>query len=79
MTDTLQIQTEVLPGGKIEVEAPELREGERVTVTVSRTNAPQDHRRTVLEVLDSLPGHPLFETPQDADRYLCEERDSWDA
>jgi hypothetical protein len=61
------------------VESPDLNEGDCVEITVVRAEEPPVRHRTVLEVLDSLPGQRLFNTPEDVDRYLREERDSWDA
>jgi hypothetical protein len=35
-------------------------------------------RRFALEILDELPGGQLFKTPEEADAYLRQERQSWD-
>ncbi|MBW3624035.1 MAG: hypothetical protein KY468_11565 [Armatimonadetes bacterium] len=35
-------------------------------------------RRSVLDIIEDLPGGILFKTPQEADEYLQAERDSWD-
>jgi hypothetical protein len=57
------------------------------SVDVSEGSSPQSHpstapssqRRSMLELLESLPPGPrLFKTPEEADRYIQEERDSWD-
>jgi hypothetical protein len=40
MGATLEIQTKVLPGNKIEVEAPDLRVGDQVKVTIERAETP---------------------------------------
>jgi hypothetical protein len=40
---------------------------------------PNPPRRSVLEIIDSLKGHRLFETAEEADTYLQKERDSWES
>ena len=35
-------------------------------------------RRSALAVLEELPGQRLFKTSEEADRYLQEERNSWE-
>ncbi|MGH7137766.1 MAG: hypothetical protein ACREHD_18615 [Pirellulales bacterium] len=73
----MRLQTTVLPGHRIEFSSPDLADGDTVEVIVmSGATAP---RRTMLELLQSLPNGPqLFATPQDADRYLLNERQSWE-
>jgi hypothetical protein len=77
MTNTLKIQTEVLPGNKIEVDAPELSVGDRVDVTVVRTQ-PGAPRRSAVEVLDEIYARIPPGDPEEMDRRWREERDSWD-
>ena len=79
MQAALHIKTTVLPGNRIEVTAPELTGGEAVDVFLVLPQAAAPARRSMLELLESLPPGPrLFKTPEEADRYLQEERDSWD-
>jgi hypothetical protein len=74
----LRTQTTVLPGHRIEVSAPELEEGTRVDVLVIPATTPPAQRRSVLEIIESLQGHRLFQTPDQVRRHLQEERDAWD-
>ena len=81
--DALRVVTQVLPGGRIELTAPELPEGGTVEVIVVLPGpaGPSAERLSegVLDILASLPPGPrLFKTPEEADRYLRQERDSWD-
>lgn len=75
MQTALRVTATVLPGNKIEVTAPELREGE--TVDVFEVN-PSSPRHSALEIIHGLKRHRLFQSPEEVDTYLQEERDSWD-
>lgn len=73
--------TTVLPGHRIEITAPDLREGEQVQVVVIPATPPAGERKpgaSALDIIESLKGHRLFETAEEVDRYINEERDSWD-
>jgi hypothetical protein len=74
----LRTQAIVLPGHRIEVSAPELVEGTRVEVTIVSPTGPAPSSRSALEIIQSLKGHRLFQTPEQVRRYLEEERDAWD-
>jgi hypothetical protein len=85
--DALRVQAKVLPGHRIQLTAPELPEGETVDVIVvipkaapAQADVAADPQpRHVLDILASLPPGPrLFKTPEEADRYLQQERDAWD-
>ena len=85
MNAALHIKTTVLPGKRIEVSAPEFPEGAAVDVflvlpTPDKIAAPPvaQSRPSALDIIASLQGHRLFQTPEEVDRYLQEERDSWD-
>lgn len=79
MQAALRMETTILPGHRIEVSAPELPEGARVEVIVVLPKAPTAPRRSMLDFLATLPPGPLlFRTPEDANQYVHEERDSWD-
>jgi hypothetical protein len=79
MQPALRLETTVLPGHRLEISAPELPEGAKVEVIVVLPEKPVPARRSVLEFLATLPPGPLlFKTPEDVNRYLQEERDSWD-
>jgi hypothetical protein len=81
MQAALHITTRVLPGRRVEFNAPELEEGTNVEVFVVSTQTSEtamQPRRSALEIIESLQGHRLFQTAEEVDRYLQEERDSWD-
>jgi hypothetical protein len=78
MDSALHIRTSVLPGSRVEITVPDLREGDPIDVFLvfpTPSNGPQ---QSALEIIESLRGHRLFRTPEDVDRYIKEERDSWD-
>jgi hypothetical protein len=78
MSVAVQITTRVLPGNRVEVVSPLLREGDDVEVTVvvpSRPPAQAD----ILTFLDSLPpNRRSAEEWADYDREFQRERDAWD-
>jgi hypothetical protein len=79
MQSALRIETTILPGHRLEISAPELPEGAKVEVIVVLPEKPQPRRMSMLEFLAKLPPGPLlFKTPEEANRYLQEERDSWE-
>jgi hypothetical protein len=79
MQAALRMETTVLPGHRLEITAPELPEGAKVEVIVVLPAAPATGRQSMLEFLATLPPGPLlFETPEEANRYIQEERDSWE-
>ena len=75
MNKALHITTKVLPGGRIVIENPDLSEGDEVHVSVSpaRTIA----NRSAMAILADAPGNRSFETVEQVDDYIQEERDSW--
>lgn len=80
MVRELHIRARVQPGGKIEVESPELTEGEDVDVTISSSadeTAPEK-KRSIADIMAEAPGHLLFKSAKDVDDYIREERASWD-
>ena len=79
MQTALRLETTVLPGHRLEITAPELPEGAKVEVIVVLPERQELRRISMLEFLATLPPGPLlFKTPEDANRYLQEERDSWE-
>jgi hypothetical protein len=42
-------------------------------------STPEKEKRSAIDILTSAPGQQLFRTPEEADRYIREERDSWDS
>lgn len=73
----LHIRPKVSAGGKIGVEAPGPWGGERVAVSMVPGGESPAKSKTVMDVLDILPGHRRFETLDGVNRFLHEERDSW--
>ncbi len=79
MQAALRLETTVLPGHRLEITAPELPEGARVEVIVVLPASPPARRMSMLEFLATLPPGPLlFQTPEEVNRYIQEERDSWE-
>jgi hypothetical protein len=82
MRVALRLKTRVLPGGRIEVTAPELPENANVELIVmfpEETEAPREFK-DVLEFLDSLT--PVQRTPEEwaqVEREFQQERNSWDS
>lgn len=77
MRSALHIKTTILPGHRIEISIPELPVGETVEVHIMPKLSSLAHR-SAIEVLEETPGQRLFKTSAEADRYLQEERDSWE-
>ena len=75
----LHTTARVQSGNKIEITAPELKEGQDVDVfLIPRPSAAQP-RRSVLEFLDSLPTGPRSAATWDEiERQFQQERDGWD-
>ena len=78
MATMIQIRTVVRPDGKIEVSAPGLVPGQRVTVSIEAENETPAEQRHVLVIVAHLPGHQLFQSAEEVDVYIREERDSWE-
>jgi hypothetical protein len=77
MTIAVQVKTTVLPGHRIEIEAPELPEGQPATVFVV-VDEELPPKRPLKEVLGDYPGGQLFKSAAEVEAYLKAERDSWD-
>jgi hypothetical protein len=78
MDSALHIKTTVLPGCRIEVASPELKEGAPVDVFLVMPESGAASRGSALEIIRRLKGHRLFHSPEEVDRHLKEERDAWD-
>lgn len=74
----LRVETEVLPGGRIEITEPSLPPGEAVEVIVLRQRTATQERRSVVDILAEAPGHRQFKTAVDVETYLRNEHDAWD-
>lgn len=79
MATAVHIKTTILPGGKIEISAPELPPGKQVDVFVVVEGEEPTKKRRALDILEKAPGHRLFQTAEEVDAYIREERDSWDS
>jgi len=77
MTIPFQVQTTILPGHRIEIQAPELPEGRAVTVLVLVDEPPVPKRR-LRDILADYPGGQLFRSAEEVDDYLRAEREAWD-
>jgi hypothetical protein len=72
----LRFQTTVLPGHRIQVAAPEIPEGTLVDVII--VPAKTALGPSALDIIESLHGHRLFQTPEQVTQHLQEQRDAWD-
>ncbi len=79
MLRTLHQRAIVLPGGKIEIVDESLPVGETVDVDVIvKTLEPAATGRSILEILNSGPDRRLFQTAEEVEAYLAEEKASWE-
>jgi hypothetical protein len=77
MLGALKMTTTVLGGGRIELTHPQLPSGQAVDVIVLLPEGrPSGH--SVVDVLQEAPGRLVFQTAEEVDTYLREERDSWE-
>jgi hypothetical protein len=76
MSVTLQFDTVVLPGNRVEVRSPELPEGQLAKVTIV-VDQPSLVKRPLEEILAGYKGGQ-FKTAEEVDAYIREERESWD-
>lgn len=82
MQSVLKLSATVLPGSKIEIVAPELREGEQVEVLLVWPASPRARPARLsaeaLAFFDSLPAGPRpFATWEEYEKHLEEERNAW--
>jgi translation elongation factor P/translation initiation factor 5A len=81
MATPVRIETAVGEDGAIQIRAPELVPGQRVTVTIEATETTEEapvEKRHAIDILAEMPGHHLFKTTEEVDAYIREERDAWD-
>lgn len=64
--------------GQITVTNPALHIGEAVEALILLPDESHEPRLSILDVLNSVPGHQLFKSAEEVDRYIREERESWD-
>lgn len=78
MQTSLRLETTVLPGHRLEIHTPELPEGAKVEVIIHLPNG-EPQFGSALEFLESLPPGPrAFNTWEEYEQHLREERDSWE-
>lgn len=78
MAIELRMKAKVLPGGKIEISAPELIAGQEATIVVTVEDSKLNGQGHVIDLLKNVTGHQLFSTAEEIDAYIREERKSWD-
>lgn len=84
MSTVIHREAVVGPDGKIEISAPELQPGQRVSITIEPepeadvTTYPPEDKLPMIDLMDEAPGQRLFKTADEVDEYLRQERDSWD-
>lgn len=78
MGTVIHTRAVVGPDGTIEIRAPELAPGQEVEVTLEVQAGIVEKERRAIEYLAEMPGHLEFQTAEEVDAYIREERDSWD-
>jgi hypothetical protein len=78
MAIEVRVKTVVLPGGKIEISTPELIPGRRVTVVVTIEGNEPIEQPHVIDIFKILPGHQLYQSAEEVDAYIREERNAWE-
>jgi hypothetical protein len=78
MQTPLHILTTIQPGHKIEVTDPQLTEGDSIEMFVFVAPREKSSNPSAVSIIESLRGHRLFQSPEEVDRYLQEERNSWE-
>jgi len=78
MSTEVRVRTVVLPGGKIEIRAQELIPGRFATVIVTVEDNDMIEQPHVIDILQTLPGHRLYQSAEEVDAYVREERDAWE-
>ncbi len=78
MQTALRLTSTVQPGGRVEVSNPQLPAGKSVEIIVLFTQEAQVVRRSIVDVLAEAPGHLAFQTAEEVDAYIREERDAWE-
>ena len=75
MQKVLHMKTTVQPGGKVEIASPELEAGQTVDVVVLHESSQKG--RSIMKILNSGPERRLFQTAEEVNAYLAEEKASW--
>ena len=77
MQSPIHISATVQPGHKIEVTDPQLTEGDSVEMLVFVAPRDKMSNPSAVSIIESLRGHRLFQSPEEVDQFLQEERNSW--
>jgi hypothetical protein len=79
MQSAIRITTKVLSGNKVEIELPPGSVGADVEVIVILPELPDAPSRSAIDIINEAHSRQqLFRTPEEVDRYIREERDSWE-
>ncbi len=78
MQTALRLTGTVQPGGRVEVSSPQLPSGKAVDVIVLFPREAESSRRSVMDVLAEAPGPLAFQTAEEVDAHVQEERDAWE-
>jgi hypothetical protein len=79
MPTALRLETTVLPGNRVEVYAPQSPEGARVEVTVVLAEQSMPPKMAMIDLVKTLPPGPrAFDTWEEYERFLEEEKNSWE-
>ena len=78
MQSAITLKATVQSGGKIEIADPQLLAGNIVDVIVLFPENGAMHDHSIADTLADSPGHLVFQTAEDVDAYLREERDVWE-
>lgn len=80
MSAIIHREAVVGPDGKIEIRAPELRPGQRVSITIEpeQEAGATPPEPSLYDLIKDLPGGLMFKTADEVDAYIQQERDSWD-
>ena len=78
MATEVRVKTFVLPGGKIEISTPELIPGRRATVVVTIEDNEAVEQPHVIDILKTLPGHQLYQSAEEVNANIREEREAWE-
>lgn len=74
----VRANTIVQSEGQIIITDPALRIGEEVEVFILLPTKYDEEYRPAVEIFRELGGHRLFQTADEVDQYIREERESWD-
>jgi hypothetical protein len=78
MATPINLDATVSSDGKIEIAVPQLTPGQRVHIVIEPEEVSQDQERPAIDILREAPGHLLFQTAEEVDAYIRQERDAWE-